>query len=155
VENLRPYVTASVAGEPSVAVCGSDRVLGAFFSVCRHHAMTRKNDPAGQTQHLRCPYHGWTYMLEGEWRGITEFEGVYDFDRAQSGGIPIRVKTWEGFVFVNLDSQATPLDEFLSALVERVHMLRFSELKFLERRSYTLRCKRREDSSRICAQCER
>ncbi|MFZ0885556.1 MAG: aromatic ring-hydroxylating dioxygenase subunit alpha [Candidatus Acidiferrales bacterium] len=134
------YVTASVAGEPVVAVRGSDGKLRAFYNVCRHHAMTVMTDPCGHAQHLRCPYHGWTYNLEGELRGMTEFEGVCNFDRAQNGLVPIRVDTWENFVFVNLDEHAGSLQEFLGALMGLAKPLGFGGLQFVERRSYTLSC---------------
>jgi choline monooxygenase len=134
------FVTATVAGEPIVVVRGSDHQLRAFFNVCRHHAMTVVNESCGTAKHLRCPYHGWTYNLEGELRGMTEFEGVRDFDRTKNGLVPVRVETWEKFVFVNLDSQAAPLRDFLGELVERVQPLGLSELRFVERRSYTQQC---------------
>jgi choline monooxygenase len=140
VEKPGQYVTASVAGEPVVAVRGGDGKLRAFFNVCRHHAMTVMNEPCGHAQHMRCPYHGWTYNLEGELRGMTEFEGVCNFDRAQNGLVPIRVETWENFVFVNLDAHAGSLPEFLGALVGLAQPLGFGGLQFVERRSYTLNC---------------
>ena len=140
VEKTGQYLTASVAGEPVVVVRGSDNELRAFFNVCRHHAMTVMNEPCGQTPHLRCPYHGWTYNLEGELRGMTEFDGVCNFDRGQNGLVPVRVETWEKFVFVNLDAKAGSLVDFLGALVELARPLGFGELKFVERRSYTLDC---------------
>ena len=140
VEKSGQYVTAMVAGEPIVVVRADDNQLRAFFNVCRHHAMTVMNEPCGTAKHLRCPYHGWTYNLEGELRGMTEFEGVCDFDRAKNGLVPVRVETWEKFVFVNLDPQAAPLEDFLSELVARVQPLGFSGLKFVERRSYTQQC---------------
>ncbi|MGA7223308.1 MAG: aromatic ring-hydroxylating dioxygenase subunit alpha [Candidatus Acidiferrales bacterium] len=140
VEKPGQYVTASVAGEPVVAVRGGDGKLRAFFNVCRHHAMTVMNEPCGHAQHMRCPYHGWTYNLEGELRGMTEFEGVCNFDRAQNGLVPIRVDTWENFVFVNLDMHAGSLQEFLGALVGLAKPLGFGGLQFVERRSYTLHC---------------
>ena len=93
VENPGQYVTTTVAGEPIVVVRGSDKKLRAFFNVCRHHAMTVMNEPCGHAPHMRCPYHGWTYNLEGELRGMTEFEGVCDFDRAKNGFVPIRRKS--------------------------------------------------------------
>jgi choline monooxygenase len=135
VENPGQYVTTTVAGEPIVVVRGSDKKLRAFFNVCRHHAMTVMNELCGHAPHMRCPYHGWTYNLEGELRGMTEFEGVCDFDRAKNGLVPIHLETWERFVLVNLDP-----DEFLGKLVDLAKPLGFSELKFVERRSYTLDC---------------
>jgi choline monooxygenase len=139
-ENPGQYVTASVAGEPIVAMRGSDGKLRAFYNVCRHHAMTVMNEPCGQAQHMRCPYHGWTYNLEGELRGMTEFEGVCNFDRAQNGLLPVRVETWENFIFVNLDPHAAPLGDFLGALVGLAQPLNFGGLKFVERRSYIQQC---------------
>lgn len=140
VETPGEYVTATVAGEPIVAVRGSDGILRAFYNVCRHHAMTVMNEPCGQAQHLRCPYHGWTYNLEGELRGMTEFEGVCNFDRAQNGLVPVRVEIWENFIFVNLDPHATALRESLGALVGLAKPLNFGGLKFVERRSYIQQC---------------
>ncbi len=134
------FVTATVAAEPIVVVRGSDNILRAFYNVCRHHAMTVMNEPCGLAQHMRCPYHGWTYNLEGELRGMTEFEGVANFERSRNGLVPVRVETWENFVFVNLDAQAGSLTDFLGALVERAKPLGFGDLKFVERRSYTLDC---------------
>ena len=102
--------------------------------------MTVMNEPCGTAQHLRCPYHGWTYNLEGELRGMTEFEGVCDFDRAKNGLVPVRVETWEKFIFVNLDPRAAPLADFLGELVQRVQPLGLSGLQFVERHSYTQQC---------------
>ena len=140
VEKPGQYVTATVAGEPIVAVRGSDGKLRAFYNVCRHHAMTVMNESCGQAQQMRCPYHGWTYNLEGELRGMTEFEGVCNFDRAQNGLVPVRVETWENFIFVNLDPHAAPLQEFLGALAGLAKPLNFGGLTFVERRSYIQQC---------------
>ena len=124
---------------------GSDGQLRAFYNVCRHHAMTVMNEPCGQAQHMRCPYHGWTYNLEGELRGMTEFEGVCNFDRAQNGLVPVRVETWENFVFVNLDPHAASLRDFLGALVELAQAAGFRRTEIrraaqLHRSSATGKC---------------
>lgn len=140
VEKPGDYFTAELAGEPIVVVRGNDHQLRAFYNVCRHHAMAVMNEPQGHAAQLRCPYHGWTYGLEGNLKGVTEFEGVCNFDRAQNGLVPIRMATWEKFVFVNLDSKAAPLEDFLGGLVERVKPLGFGGLHFFERRNYELKC---------------
>lgn len=140
LESPGAYLRATVAGEPIVVVRGSDQKLRAFYNVCRHHAMIVMSEPCGRAQHLRCPYHGWTYSLEGELRGVTDFEGVCHFERAQNGLVPLRVDTWENFVFVNLDEHAAPLRDFLGPLVKLAQPLGFATLTFVERRSYTLQC---------------
>jgi choline monooxygenase len=134
------YVTADVAGEPIVVVRGSDGVLRAFFNVCRHHATAVMWDECGRAQNMRCPYHGWTYNLEGELRGMTDWEGVAHFDKASFGLVPVRVETWECFVFVNLDKSAPPLIESLGGVVDLVKPLGVASLGFFARRSYELAC---------------
>jgi len=134
------YLTAEVAGEPILVVRGSDHLLRAFFNVCRHHAAAILSEPWGEASALRCPYHGWTYGLDGTLKGVPEFEGVCNFDRAQNGLFPVHVDTWEQFVFVNLDSRALPLQDFLADLVARTRPLSLEKLHFVEHRSYTLNC---------------
>jgi choline monooxygenase len=140
LEKHGQFVTATVAAEPIVVVRGRDGKLRAFYNVCRHHAMTVVNEACGQAEHMRCPYHGWTYNLEGELRGMTEFDGVRNFERSDNGLVPVLVETWENFVFVNLDLQAAPLREFLGKLAGLAKPLDFGALKFVERRSYVQNC---------------
>jgi len=134
------FVTAEVAGEPVVVVRGADGVLRGFFNVCRHHAAAVMTAPCGKVDRLRCPYHGWTYDLAGQLRGVPEFDGVAGFDRQATGLVPLGVATWEGFVFVHLDPDPLPLDRFLGELVGQVAPLGLGQLAFCERREYTLSC---------------
>jgi choline monooxygenase len=134
------FFTIEIAGEPIVVVRGKDNVLRAFFNVCRHHAAAVVTEPQGCAEYLRCPYHGWTYGLDGALKGMTEFEGVAHFERSQNGLVPIRVAIWENLIFINLDSKAEPLEDFLGGLSPRVKPLRLQTLRFVERRSYELNC---------------
>ncbi|HWE86313.1 MAG TPA: aromatic ring-hydroxylating dioxygenase subunit alpha [Terracidiphilus sp.] len=134
------FFTLELAGEPLVVVRGEDGELRAFFNVCRHHAAAVVTAPCGAAQHLRCPYHGWTYGLDGSLKGAPEFAGVCNFDRAANGLVPVRVAAWEQFVFVNLDSQAPPLMDFLEDLPARIAPLSLSQLHFFARKTYTLAC---------------
>src|SRR3954454_7203100 len=134
------YVTAEVGGEPIVAVRGADGVLRAFFNVCRHHAAAVMTELCGEAQHLRCPYHGWTYGLDGALKGVPEFDGVQCFEREKTGLMPLRVETWEKFVFVCLDPQAPPLAQFLGSMVERFKPMHLDKLHFAGRRVFELKC---------------
>jgi len=134
------FVSTTLAGEPIIVVRGSDNVLRAFFNVCRHHAAAVVTQPCGQTNLLHCPYHGWNYGLDGSLKGMPEFEGVRNFDRSQNGLVPIRVDTWECFVFVNLDPAAEPLREFLGGLVPRVVPLAIGKLHHFDRKTYNIAC---------------
>ena len=134
------FIATTVAGEPIVAVRGTDGTLRAFYNVCRHHAAAVVTQPCGQASLLHCPYHGWNYGLDGSLKGMPEFEGVENFDRAQNGLVPIRVETWECFVFVNLDLHAAPLSEFLGGLVKRIAPLGIGKLRYFDRRTYDINC---------------
>jgi len=140
VEKPGQFVTAEVAGEPIVAVTGNDGKLRAFFNVCRHHAAAVATEQCGQAQLLHCPYHGWNYGLDGSLKGMPEFDGVKNFNRDQNGLVPVKVDTWEKFVFVSLDPQAVPLEDFLGRLVKRTAPLGLSKLHYFDRRVYHIHC---------------
>ncbi|MGC2247306.1 MAG: aromatic ring-hydroxylating dioxygenase subunit alpha [Terriglobales bacterium] len=134
------FVTATVAGEPLVAVRGNDGVLRAFYNVCRHHAAAVVTEPCGQAVILHCPYHGWNYGLDGSLKGTPEFEGVRNFERQNNGLIAVKVAIWEQFVFVNLDPNAAPLNDFLGALTKRVAPLGLSKLHYFTTKTYDIHC---------------
>ena len=134
------FLRATVAGEPIVAVRGTDGQLRAFYNVCRHHAAAVVTEPCGVAQILHCPYHGWNYGLDGALKGMPEFDGVENFDRKDHGLVPVRVDTWENFVFINLDPNAAPLRDFLGALVRRMEPLGVSKLHYFDRRVYNIAC---------------
>ena len=135
------FFTAEIGHEPLIVARGEDGVLRAFYNVCRHHAAAVVTEPQGCARQFRCPYHGWTYGNDGALKGMVEFEGVRDFDRLENGLVPVRLDTWENFVFVNLDGRAAPLTNFLGKVPELVAPLQLTQkLKFFDRRVYTLKC---------------
>jgi len=140
VEKPGQFVTASIAGEPIVAVRGNDGVLRGFYNVCRHHAAAVVTEACGQANILHCPYHGWNYGLDGSLKGMPEFDGVKGFERKQNGLVPVRAEIWEKFVFVNLDPDAVGLREFLGGLVKQVAPLGVSKLHYFDSRTYDIAC---------------
>jgi len=106
------YVTAEIAGEPILIVRGSDNQLRGFFNVCRHHAAAVMTEFEGTASQLRCPYHGWTYSLEGELKGTPDFAGVCNFDKANNGLIPVEIASWEKWIFARVSgTNAPPVNE--------------------------------------------
>jgi choline monooxygenase len=135
------FVTLELAGEPLLVVRGNDGVLRGFFNVCRHHAAAVLNEPAGCAKRLRCPYHGWTYTLEGALKAAPAFEGVRNFDPAQHSLVPVATATWERWVFVRLAADGPSLEEFLGAeVITEVARLGLSRLKWFDRRHYVFDC---------------
>jgi choline monooxygenase len=147
--NPGQYVTTEIAGEPIVVVRGADNVLRGFFNVCRHHAAAVMTEPEGTANHLRCPYHGWTYSLEGELKGTPDFAGVCDFDRAANGLLSMETAVWENWVFVRTETggqrpsinDSRSLENFLGAnLIDQTRPLKFENLHWMERRHYSFDC---------------
>lgn len=131
------YVTADIAGEPVVVTRGQDGQLRAFYNVCRHHAAVVMTQPEGQCSAMRCPYHGWTYGLDGKLKAAPDMGAVRCFDKARIGLMPLRVETWENLVFVNQDPEAPALGEWLGPeLPAQAAGLGVGEFHFFERRVY-------------------
>lgn len=135
------FVTGEFGNEPILAVRGSDGVLRGFYNVCRHHAATIVTSCEGAAASLRCPYHGWTYDLDGTLILTPEFSGVANFDRNANGLVPIQIAEWQGWVFVKLRPDVLSLKEFLDGdFLERIEPLNLERLSWFERRSYFLNC---------------
>ena len=136
------YVASELpSGDPIVVVRGHDGVLRGFFNVCRHHAAAVVMAPEGSAEVLRCPYHGWTYSLEGALKGTPDFAGVCHFDRAAHGLVPVETGVWQQWVFVKLEPGGLSLAEFLGHdLIGSAEGAGLEGLHWLARRTYTLDC---------------
>jgi choline monooxygenase len=114
---------------PVVAVRGDDGELRAFVNVCRHRGSVLL-DGAGTTRSIRCPYHAWTYDLDGRLRAAPRAEELGDRELSL---LPASVDTWGPFLFVNADPDAEPLADALGELPQLVDLepLRFhSRVRF-------------------------
>jgi choline monooxygenase len=133
------YFTAEVAGEPIIVVRDQKGMLRAFSNVCRHRAGPIALG-SGCKNVLRCQYHGWTYTLDGKLIGTPDVEGVEFFDRSTMGMVPLRVGTWEQFIFVNFDDAGPPLGDFLGQIPQQADGFAFAGLQSAERRDYVIDC---------------
>jgi choline monooxygenase len=139
ISDPESFFTADVAEEPIVVVRDKQGTLRAFSNVCRHRAGPIASG-SGCKNVLRCGYHGWTYTLDGRLIGTPDVEGVEFFDRSSMGMLPLRLETWEQFIFVNFDRDAEPLATYLGAIAEQARGFQFEGLQFAERRDYVIDC---------------
>ena len=102
------YVTATIAGHPVVVVREGAGQLRAFYNVCKHRAHEVMSGE-GSARSLRCPYHGWTYDLDGSLLAARHTDNLVDFDPAGICLDAVQTEEFAGFVFVNLDPAAAPL----------------------------------------------
>ncbi|NEX92618.1 SRPBCC family protein [Caulobacter sp. 17J65-9] len=135
------YLADSIAGFPVVVVRGKDGALNGFHNVCRHRAGPLVGESAGKCEgEFVCRYHGWRYTLDGRLRSAVGFGAAEGFDPRNFPLFPIRVETWRGFVFVNLDADAAPLMDTLQPL-EALWRERNIEIPAADmRRSHSLGC---------------
>ena len=135
------YLACEIAGEPIVVTRAKDGELRAFSNVCRHRGALI-TDGAGQASVLRCPYHAWTYALDGALVGQPEFEGVADWDRTQICLPQFRTAVWGPFIFVSLSASAPPLPEVLGAIPGETAAsgCPIEDLRLSRRRDYIIEC---------------
>lgn len=96
------YHTLEYLGESVLAVRGGDGAIRAFHNVCRHRAMRLVEGPSGCARKLICPYHAWTYELDGRLSGVPS-KGDYPALKLEDSGLAaVEVELWRGFVFVRL-----------------------------------------------------
>ena len=113
------YFTARAGDVPIVVVRGRDGELRGFVNVCRHRG-SLVCEGEGRRETLQCPYHAWTYDLDGSLRAAPRSDLEPGFDKAELGLQPVSVDTWGPFVFVNPDGSAAPLAGTLADLPERL-----------------------------------
>ncbi|MEQ1688645.1 MAG: aromatic ring-hydroxylating dioxygenase subunit alpha [Sphingopyxis sp.] len=102
------YQTHDFLGESIVVVRGNDAAICGFANVCRHRAMQLCEPGAGCVKKLSCPYHAWTYELDGRLSGVPMRGDYPALDMADNGLHPIDLEIWRGFVFVRLRDDGGP-----------------------------------------------
>jgi phenylpropionate dioxygenase-like ring-hydroxylating dioxygenase large terminal subunit len=119
VDEPGAFFTARAGDVPVVVVRGRDGGLRGFVNVCRHRG-SLVCEGEGRRETLQCPYHAWTYDLDGSLRAAPRADREPGFDRAELGLLPVAVDSWGPFVFVNPDAEAAPLAETLGDLPDRL-----------------------------------
>jgi phenylpropionate dioxygenase-like ring-hydroxylating dioxygenase large terminal subunit len=105
------YFTFDMAGESLFCIKGRDGEIRTFYNVCQHRAHQLVSGQ-GQTRVVVCPYHAWTYELTGELRAGPNIKAVEGFDKSSICLTSVRTEVFLGFIFVNLDKDAKPMDDW-------------------------------------------
>lgn len=113
------YMTATVAGQPVVVLRDKAGTLRAFSNVCLHR-MSPLLEGCGHVQAITCPYHAWTYGLDGRLRGAPQMDANPGFAKADYQLPPVRVELWQGWVYVTLDPTLPPVAQQLAALAAMI-----------------------------------
>jgi choline monooxygenase len=135
------FLACDVAGEPVLITRAQDGKLRAMSNVCRHRG-SELCSGSGSANVIRCPYHAWTYTLDGALHGAPEFDGVANWDRTQVRLPQFRVETWGPYCFVCQDDAVPSLAEVFGAIPAEASAIGcpIDRLQFACRREYVIAC---------------
>ena len=120
VREVGDYFTTQVFNQSVIIMRGADTRLRAFYNVCRHrgHELLAGK---GCVSRITCPYHAWTYGLDGKLGGVRNAERVKDFNADDYPLRSVQLETMCGLIFVNLDAEAAPLCEQAPGIADEIH----------------------------------
>lgn len=133
------FVSGEFCGEPYIVTRTEQGELKAFYNVCRHHAALLVNGE-GCAKEIVCPYHAWSYGLDGKLKTAPQMAGVKNFDREALSLKGIELKVWNKFVLLNFSAEPAPWDAELQILDTLLRDTGTDELQFKGRRVYEINC---------------
>ncbi len=119
VRETGDYFAFEIAGESLFCIRGRDGEIRAFYNVCQHRAHQLVQG-TGNTRVVVCPYHAWTYELTGQLRAGPNIKSVPGFDRDKICLTEVRCEDFNGFIFVNLDPDTVPMDEWFPGVRDEI-----------------------------------
>lgn len=133
------YFAITFAGVPVIVLRDGDGEYRAFANSCRHRGSALL-EGEGNCRHIVCPYHSWSYGLDGSLAGAPEMQQTHGFDPADFGLVPIALDRWGGFLFLNFDPDAAPLADYLGDLPDKLASYRLDEMACARRKEYLIEC---------------
>ena len=117
-------------GQESIVVLRDESGgIGAFYNVCQHRGNRLLTSNSGAVTQLACPYHGWRYSLDGQLVEVPDAERFDPRVEAEERSLKnVRVELWGGLVWINLDPEAAPLDDFLGVVTDNLDGYRFQDM---------------------------
>ena len=124
-----------IGGAPIMLIRDQDATVQAFHNVCRHRGARLITEDCHRAN-ITCPYHAWTYALDGKLRARPHFHGPDKIDKFSDGGgaeldlVAVRVACWNGCIFVNISGKAEALEDWLAPMMARCKNYDFSAVKW-------------------------
>ncbi len=135
------FMTTAIGDQSVVVVRDKDNQLRAFYNVCQHrgHELVQGQ---GHARYLVCPYHAWSYELNGDLRFARNSENVANFNKCDFALKPVQVELFCGMVFINLDPAAVPLSKQAAGLEKEIreYCPSVDTLQYAARDEYNVKC---------------
>jgi len=131
------FYSIELIGRPLVVVRDNQRKVRVHSAICRHRGAVVAEGKQGRCRSFVCPYHSWTYDLDGSLRGTpgvpAPMEGTKNFDPKEHGLTPVTSETWAGFVFITFNPKPEPLLSWLGQLPAFLKNYNLEEMQFTHR----------------------
>ena len=135
IPNVGDIKPIEIGGAPLIVVRGSDNAIRVFHNVCRHRGARLVSEPCKKTV-FTCPYHRWSYALDGKLLARPHFFGADRHDVPKNGGGPlldliqVRCDVWNDCIFVNVSGDAQPLGQWLMPMLNKTKNYDFTKLRW-------------------------
>src|ERR1044071_9502758 len=133
------YFLAEVAGESLIVTKDQRSTIRAFYNVCRHRGARLCEEQSGRASAIQCPYHAWTYALDGRLLGTPHMDETPEFSKAEYPLKPARLGLWEGFIFLNLGDATASLEKWFVPLGGKFSNWNMAALRSAKRIVYDVR----------------
>lgn len=134
------YFVAEVAGESLIVLRDQAGEVRGFYNVCRHRGARLCEEKSGQFRGtIQCPYHAWTYGLDGRLAGAPHMDKVESFDKAEHSLHRVSLGLWEGFIFASLAKSPTPLADAFAPLQGKFRPWNLPNLRSARQIEYDVR----------------
>ncbi len=137
LKNPGDYLLAEIAGESVIVVRDKTNQLRGFYNVCRHRGARMCEEESGHLSAIQCPYHAWTYALDGKLIGAPDMET--GFDKSAYGLAQVRVELWEGFIFANLNQDTASSADWFASLENKFVDWKLAGLRSARRIEYDVK----------------
>ena len=134
IPNYGDYFLFNIGKESIIIIRDKDNSVHAHYNVCRHRGSHICLENEGNTKALICPYHAWTYNLDGSLRGARLMEK--GFDKTQWHLHECNVKIFEGLIFINLSEKPNSFEEFISPTKKFIEFHGLADAKIAHRQYY-------------------
>jgi glycine betaine catabolism A len=133
------YFLAEIGGESLIVTKDQRSTIRAFYNVCRHRGARLCEEQSGHRAAIQCPYHAWTYALDGRLIGAPHMDETPGFNKAEYPLKPVRLGLWEGFIFLNLADGSGSLEKWFEPLNGKFSAWNLATLRPAKRIEYDVR----------------
>lgn len=134
------FVLVRSTGAPIVVVRGDDGEIRAFYNTCRHRGAPIVREDRGCVPGFTCPYHGWTYSLDGRLLNLRDRRDFVGLSLAERSLPAVRCERFYNWVFINEDPAAEPLAQHFEPFVEHFRQFQPETWRFVAKNSFDVAC---------------